>query len=1079
MSGAYPRTLNLDTLFVNTIIYKNPGNAPPPVNQVFVSDGSGGTSFNYLPSTISSMQFAVNEVDAPLYDGTVFKYIASKPYNIFSLEPGAGMQFYSNNVAGQPSLVLYGTGPEQINADGQILSFSSLQDQVVGGRTLNYVGTGGISLSVSGPTIYFNSQETSSICSLNTLVSTNLYLEATLSTLIYVNTSTLESLNQLEISSGVFALNSTFSQKFDLLNSISSYFLSTGVINISSVVTETLTINRNVIEDTPLIDSIYDPCIVYAGSTLISTNTDFLTFTDSFTNATFAIDKEYMYAISSFNGSTLTTRGQQVQVGWFPYLSTQGTSASLRNQFVPFSQQLQVVETLGMPDGTSTITNYSLRNVAKFDEICTSNNFIITAPGLYVSSLYVSSFNNSQLLPVGATFGEYVYNSGNGWVVGGDTNIKLGAMAGAFLQSNYALAIGVNTGEWNQGTATVAVGSAAGQSNQGSAAVAIGVGAGQTNQGTCSIAIGYNAGMTNQLNNSIVVNATGSELNASTIGGFFVAPIRNDPFVANSWLQYNTTTKEIVYNANGGSGALPVGLNYGDYVFYNGAAWVLGCSTISIGDRAGNGTQGEAAVAVGAAAGYSGQGAGSIAVGLQAGYLSQAADAVAIGPHAGLSNQGLGSVAIGFEAGYVLQGENGVAIGYKAGINRQESNSIAIGYNTGYNLQGSNAIALGLNAGYTSQAGGAVAIGYMAGESNQNSNAISMGVLAGQNNQAYGGIAIGSQAGLTTQGVNAVALGGLAGSSQQGPGAIALGYSAGKISQGSNAIAIGNAAGLNHQSSMSIVINATGLEMGASTLAGCFVAPIRNDNALTNIPLSYNTMTKELVYSYRQSNAIVTTVGSGNVVVPGTTGSPVSVRIQIWGAGGGGGGGAATGQPVTGGGGGGGSGRYVEVNAIIAGGTLLSYTIGNGGVGGIVNGNGTQGSSTTLTTNAGVITASGGFGGQNGQATGQGGAGDYGGGGGGFVGGPGGAGTVQSGAAGSGLNGGTGGGFGAGVGGIGGSVIDGGGGGGGGSGGGAGGIPGQTGFSGTLYAAGGGGGGLNAGGGAGATGALVVSFILM
>lgn len=1000
MSGAYPRTLNLDTLFVNTIIYKNPGNAPPPVNQVFVSDGSGGTSFNYLPSTISSMQFAVNEVDAPLYDGTMFKYVASKPYNVFSLEPGAGIQFYSNNVAGTPSLVVYGTGPEQINADGQILSFSSLQDEVVGGLTLNYVGTGGITLSVSGPTIYFNSQETSSICSLNTLVSTNLYLEATLSTLIYANTSTMQALNVFAISSGVSVLNSTFSQSFNFINNISSYFLQPNTIEISSVVTETLTIGQNVIQDTPLIDSIYDPCIVYAGSTLISTNTDFLTFSDSFTNATFAIDKEYMYAISSFNGSTLTTRGQQVQVGWFPYLSTQGISGSLRNQFVPFSQQLQVVETLGMPNGTSTITNYSLRNVAKFDEICTSNNFIITSPGLYVSSIYVSSFNNSQLLPVGATFGEYVYNSGNGWVVGGDTNIKLGAMAGAVLQSNYAVAVGVNTGEWNQGLGALAIGSAAGQSNQGTAAVAVGLGAGQSNQGAFSVAIGYNAGLTNQSTNSIIINASGAELNASTIGGFFVAPIRNNPYIVNSWLQYNTVTKEIVYNANGGGTAtLPGGSNYGDYVFYNGVTWVTGCSTITIGDQAGNGSQGEAAIAVGAAAGHSAQGAGSVAVGIQAGFLAQATNAVAIGPYAGSSNQGIGSVAIGYDAGHVSQGVYGIAIGYMSG--------------------------------------------------------------------------------LTTQGSNSVALGGLAGSSQQGQGAVAIGYTAGKVSQGSNAIAIGNAAGVNNQSSMSIVVNATGSEINASTLAGCFIAPIRNDNAGTNIPLSYNTLTKEIVYSYRQTNAIITTAGSGTIVVPGTTGLSVSARIQVWGGGGGGGGGAIIGQPVTGGGGGGGSGYYREINTILAGGTSITYTVGSGGTGGSVNGNGVNGGSTTLTTTAGVIVVAGGLFGQNGQTTGQGGDGEYGGGGGGFIVGSGGVGTTQSGIAGSGLNGGVGGGFGAGTGGIGGFTIGGGGGGGGGSGGGKGGTPGQTGFSGTVYATGGGGGGVNAAGGQGGSGALFISYTLM
>jgi len=563
MSGAYPRSLNLDTLFVNKIIYKNPNNQPPPPNQLFFSDGAGGTAFEYLPSTISSATRAVNAVTAPLASGGNFQYIASNQYNVFSLSNGAGMQFYSNNdVRGNPQLTIYNTGPEQIVASGEQLSFSSLQNQVNGGRTLNYVGLGGIDVYISDVAVVFESVETSTLSSLVVLTSTNTGLETELSTLVYQTNSTFANVNAFTTSTGINALYSTFNNNFTFLNNISSYFLVPDTLTISTISTVNLTINHNQIQDYPLTDSIFDPCVVYAGSTIISTNTDFLTFTDNFTNTTFAIDKEYMYAASTFEGSTLVTRGQQVQLGWFPFLSTQGSGTSMRQTFVPFSQQIQVLEQMVYPDQTSTITNYSLRNIARFDEICTSNNFIIESPGLYVSSIFASSINNIQQLPVGSNFGEYLYFNGGGFAVGGDTKIALGSNSGSTLQgmlavafglaagqSNQgmaAVAIGSDTGQIQQGPASVAIGSDAGQIRQGPAAVAIGMGAGMSNQGMASVAIGYNAGLNHQLPHSIVINATGNELDASTTAGFYVAPINNDTTIQ-PVLTYNTGTNEIVY----------------------------------------------------------------------------------------------------------------------------------------------------------------------------------------------------------------------------------------------------------------------------------------------------------------------------------------------------------------------------------------------------------------------------------------------------------------------------------------------------------------------------------------------------
>ena len=71
----------------------------------------------------------------------------------------------------------------------------------------------------------------------------------------------------------------------------------------------------------------------------------------------------------------------------------------------------------------------------------------------------------------------------------------------------------------------VALGANAGTFNQGGTAIAIGYQAGYTGQGPYAIAIGYQAGLTGQNEKSIVLNATGTPLNAGTTG-FFVAPVR-------------------------------------------------------------------------------------------------------------------------------------------------------------------------------------------------------------------------------------------------------------------------------------------------------------------------------------------------------------------------------------------------------------------------------------------------------------------------------------------------------------------------------------------------------------------------
>ena len=99
---------------------------------------------------------------------------------------------------------------------------------------------------------------------------------------------------------------------------------------------------------------------------------------------------------------------------------------------------------------------------------------------------------------------------------------------------------------------------------------------------------------------------------------------------------------------------------------------------ISLGNLAGQTTQGANAVAVGGAAGYTGQGGYAVAVGPYAGQTTQGANAIAVGYSAGNTTQGGSAVAVGRQAGNSNQGDNAIAIGHLAGYTNQAARSIVI-----------------------------------------------------------------------------------------------------------------------------------------------------------------------------------------------------------------------------------------------------------------------------------------------------------------------------------------------------------------------------------------------------------------
>lgn len=141
-----------------------------------------------------------------------------------------------------------------------------------------------------------------------------------------------------------------------------------------------------------------------------------------------------------------------------------------------------------------------------------------------------------------------------------------------------------------------------------------------------------------------------------------------------------------------------------------------------------------------------------------------------------------------------------------------------------------------------------VAIGYGAGATSQGGTTVAVGAFSGATTQGVSAVAIGFNAGQTTQGTKSVAIGMTSGYSLQGNYAVAIGDSAGYTNQGAQAIAIGRFAGLTNQANNTIILNATGANLNATTANTLTVAPVRNDVANVAQVMFYNTTSKEVTY---------------------------------------------------------------------------------------------------------------------------------------------------------------------------------------------------------------------------------------
>ena len=288
-------------------------------------------------------------------------------------------------------------------------------------------------------------------------------------------------------------------------------------------------------------------------------------------------------------------------------------------------------------------------------------------------------------------------------------------------------------------------------------------------------------------------------------------------------------------------GSLPDGINWGDYLYWNGIQYTVGDQNITLGANAGEFNQQNQAVAMGSGAGQYTQGYGSIAIGQGAGSVNQglggeACCAIAVGAGAGSSNQGFFTVAVGAEAAVENQSPGSIAIGFLAGASNQG------GLGQGMNCC---ATAIGVYAGNTNQGSNATAIGMGSGAEDQGDSAISIGYYAGSYSQGYSAIAIGSGAGATNQSSTA----------------IAIGFNAGSTNQGFDAIAIGNSAGYENQANQSIVINATGSVLDNQVSGTCILAPVR-DTQTVGFNMSYIPSTSEIVYT--SNPKIVRSFGQGD-----------------------------------------------------------------------------------------------------------------------------------------------------------------------------------------------------------------------
>lgn len=507
MANTTNTTLTTDTLFVRQLYFKDLVNNPINTNQVLLTRGDGGIYFGSPFSNQSTIPYGFTT----FIGGSNLSTVAGPSQSVLWLDQGAGINIVKTMSSSVPHYFIGATAPEQIgvfnvspnvSTGTSILNFSSLRDNFYGGRTLYFEGRDDTVVSVSDTTIIFQSAYNSSTSSLQQLLSTQESVNAYTSTQLSTLTGELSTVNVYLISTGVSTLwstlysvqnttndNSTFLNTYfstmvfsncELGNctytssvslyipSTNSLYISAGTIESPQIYTSSLFIGATSMSEIQLTGSNTNFCSPILPDGTLSTFTDFILYTSPYTsNTTFGIEKEFMYSESTISSVFYVTQGQQVQIGFIPNLSTQGNQLppSIRDQFVPILQQIQIVQTEQTAcDPDPLIINYVLRNTAKLDEICATSNLWLNAGNVTISNLNVQTINGQPQMT--SSFNASTFSSLT-WYTGYGDNTVLSTLQVSTVMGNGIFPIltmdgvnrrvGVNLGRVLQPRATLDV----------------------------------------------------------------------------------------------------------------------------------------------------------------------------------------------------------------------------------------------------------------------------------------------------------------------------------------------------------------------------------------------------------------------------------------------------------------------------------------------------------------------------------------------------------------------------------------------------------------------------------------------
>jgi hypothetical protein len=215
---------NAGSLFTRDFYFKDAGNRPIAANKALISRGDGGTYW----SDASTPQVAFNFLRA-----STIEYAASNSSNVIWFEPGAGIEFYSTVAFdGTPIVWIAGKGPETLQVVGQpSIDLLNLPDNIVGGNTLTFQGSGDIQIYVSGATLTFDANNASTFSSITGLQEDTAELFSTSQVLANELEGLTNTVNTLLISSAVSTFWSTLVYTKNLAENLSTFVYSTFVIS--------------------------------------------------------------------------------------------------------------------------------------------------------------------------------------------------------------------------------------------------------------------------------------------------------------------------------------------------------------------------------------------------------------------------------------------------------------------------------------------------------------------------------------------------------------------------------------------------------------------------------------------------------------------------------------------------------------------------------------------------------------------------------------------------------------------------------------------------------------------------------